>query len=233
MRPRVQFALLGFLVTALLALQCLGQPGGPGGGGRGGMGGGPGGMGGGPGGMGGGPGGMGGGPGGMGGVNGISISGTSMDFGGGLTYNPSQMQQTMLDSTLRNLQLQLNATDDEWKVLKPRLEIVYLAKNDAGGSMSGIMGMMGGMGRGRGRSSGMRGQQGNSAEQSEATRLTNELQALLDDSSASPSTIYSKLMEVRAAQQRADNKVKAAQRELLQLLTARQEATLFMAGLLN
>lgn len=197
--------MLGGLATALCvgAGSALAQnDGGPGGGGPGG--GGPGG------------GGFGGGPGG----------------GGRGNFDPAQMQQMMMD----NLREQLEVKDDaEWTVLQAQIQKVMDARRQVGGGGGG-MGMMGmrgprggnggpdgNGGPGGGGPGGRRG--GQTSAEADALRKAIDANASSDDLKAA----VAKFVDARKQKQAALEK---AQSDLQKLLSVRQEAIAYSAGLL-
>jgi hypothetical protein len=200
-----------------------------------------------------------------------------------------------------NVQAQIKATDEEWRVINPRLQAVITARQAVmtytasaggrggfgfgGGSNFGTdsfdgpgNGMGGGRGRGggfggpggpngfggppngfggpggpngqggpggpnaqgdpngQGRQAGRGGQGGRGGpgggNNAVSTALA-ELTTALADTTSTPEQIKAKLAAVRAARQRATGDLAAAQKALLPLLTADQEATLVSLGYLD
>jgi hypothetical protein len=114
----------------------------------------------------------------------------------------------------------LGATDDEMKVIQPKLEKLMLARRDAGGF--GMFGNRGGRG-------------GDSQDQapSPAQQASNDLRQTLENKSATPEEIAAKLKALREARAKAREAVAAAQKELKEVLTQRQEAVLVNMGTLE
>jgi Spy/CpxP family protein refolding chaperone len=114
----------------------------------------------------------------------------------------------------------LGATDEEMKVIQPKLEKLMLARRDAG-----AFGMFGNRG-GRG---------GDSENQtpSPAQQASNDLRQTLENKSATPEEIAAKLKALREARAKAREAVTAAQKELKEVLTQRQEAVLVNMGTLE
>lgn len=138
--------------------------------------------------------------------------------GGGGGFDPAQARQRMMD----RLKEQLGAKDDEWQVLAPKLEKVMNAQRDARGGW-------GGFGRGgRGGDGGGGGQ-----PETAVTRARSELQATLDNTGASAEEISAKLTALREARTKAQADLQAAQKDLKEVLTQRQEAVLVMMGTLE
>lgn len=155
---------------------------------------------------------------------------------GGRQFDPAQMRQRMMD----RMKEQLGADDQAWKVLEPRLTKVMDLNRQAGG---------GGFGRGMfmGGQRGQRGQRGGQGGQGDQQRppgmqdreLTavekaeQQLQTTLENQSASADTIKAQLTAVRSEREKAKQALAAAQQELRQILTVRQEAQLVLVGQLN
>ncbi|MEN6578090.1 MAG: hypothetical protein ABFD90_17230 [Phycisphaerales bacterium] len=173
---------------------------------------------------------QGGGPGGMGGPGG--------------QFDPAQMRQRMMD----NWKQQLGADDDAWKVIEPRLtKVMELNRQTMGGGrgmfgMFGMRGMRGGQRGDRGGPQGDRGgQQGDrprfpgeeNREPSAVEKAQEELSTTLENESASADTIKQQLTALRAARVKAQQELAAAQQDLRQILTVRQEAVLVLSGMLN
>jgi hypothetical protein len=130
---------------------------------------------------------------------------------------------------------QLAASDEEWKVLQPKVEKLLTAQQDARTGRGGAQG-----GRGN---RGQRGQGGQAAQpqapatpaanQSEVVKAAEELRVTLADKSASPEDIARKLAALHEAKEKAKVERAAAEKELKELLTARQEAILVSTGLIS
>ena len=154
-------------------------------------------------------------------------------------FDPAQMRQQMSD----RMKTAMGATDDEWKVLQPKIEAVQTAQRDTRGG-----GMMGMMGRGNrpGRTGGAAG--GDAAggaaapaaapatpavPQSEAAKASDALRKVLDNKEAKPEEVKTALQAFRDARTAAEAKLVAAQKELKDIVTVKQEAQLVMMGLLK
>ena len=163
--------------------------------------------------------------------------------GRGEPRDPEQMRQRMEEFRQRisdRFREQLGATEDEWKVLEPRLEKVQqLMRQSRGGSRGGMIGgMFGGGGRfGRDRDRGPReGQPPEGApevEQPDVVQKTEALRSLLEDETSSASSIKAALDALRAARQKAQQELAAARKELCEVITAKQEAQLVLMGILE
>lgn len=156
--------------------------------------------------------------------------------GPGGNFDPAQMRQRMMDG----LKERLGADDAAWKVLEPRLTKVMDANRQVGGGMrGGMMGMMRGQ-RGPGGPGGDQGGQqadrrgrGPQGEQTAVDKAMTDLNTTLQNSSASPEEIKTKLTAVRQAREKAKADLAAAQADLKKILTVRQEAVLVEMGQLE
>jgi hypothetical protein len=152
-------------------------------------------------------------------------------------FDPARMQQMME----QRMQEQLGATAEEWKVLGPRvMKVMTLSRqvNAGGGGMFRMAGRRGGPQgdqAGPGGPGGPGGRRGPFA-QGEPTAVDTASQALqttLENTAATPDEIKAKLTAVRAAKEKAKAELAAAQQDLKQVLTLRQEAQLVLMGMLN
>jgi len=148
----------------------------------------------------------------------------------GRQFDPERMRQMME----QRIQQQLGATDQEWKILGPRVMKVSELNRQASGFGRG--GMFGGMGGRRGGPQGDRpgGRPGTPArEQTAVEKATEQLQTSLDNTSTAPEEIKKQLTALRAAREKAKQELAAAQQELRKVLTVRQEAQLVLMGMLD
>ena len=129
----------------------------------------------------------------------------------------------------QRMQESLEASDEEWKILSPRLEKVQtLLRDSRGGAMRGRM-----MGR-FGRRGGMAAREGLPArEQTDVQRKGEAVRTLLEDSEAKPAEINSALAGLRKAREKSRQELAAARKELRDVVTLRQEARLVLMGLLD
>jgi hypothetical protein len=137
--------------------------------------------------------------------------------GGGRNFDPAQFRQMMMD----RFKEQLGATDDEWKVLQPKIEAVQAAQRDARGG--GFGGFGGGPGGGRNADQ----------AQSPVQVAAQDLRQALDNKDTSADAIQKKLDAYREARAAANKKLQDTQKALMDLLTQRQEAVLVMMGMLD
>jgi prefoldin subunit 5 len=128
-----------------------------------------------------------------------------------------------------NIKEQLNSTDDEWEVLQPKIEKVMTAQRQM---RAGGMGLLfrrnnnGGGGGGGGRGFGAN-------DDSPVAKATQDLRDTLDNKDATADTITQKLTALRDARTKAQTDLTAAQKDLKDVLTQRQEASLVMLGILE
>lgn len=165
--------------------------------------------------------------------------------GGRGNFDPAQMRQRMMEQWKQ----QLGADDEAWKVIEPRLTKVIELNRDTMMNMGrGMFGGRGGMMGGPGGPGGPQGdqQRGNrqqgdrprfpgmeNREPSAVDKATETLNTTLEDQSASPETIKTQLNALRQAREKAKQDLAAAQQDLRQILTLRQEALLVVRGMLN
>jgi len=156
---------------------------------------------------------------------------------GGGQFNPAQMQQQMSAS----IKDALGATDDEWAVLGPKIQNIQTLQNAAGGGIAGSINnlqrmfarAMGGGGAG-GRGGGMGNLNAMLGIKDSTMKLKmDELQAALDNKDTTDVMIKEKLDAVRQARDKARLDLDAARKDLIGLLTSRQEAILFGMGILE
>jgi Spy/CpxP family protein refolding chaperone len=157
------------------------------------------------------PGGGFGGPGGFpGGGGGFGGPGGGGGFGG--------QRGNRLDAAKRLLA----ASDEEWKVIQPKLEkVIALRQALAGDSPGGAMFGPGGFGAPTG---------GGSTTTNGLTQAQADLRALLAEAKRSAADVEQKVAAVRQARRKVRDELDAAQKDLLKLLTAEQEAALVGLG---
>lgn len=137
-------------------------------------------------------------------------------------FDRASMQERMLGM----MKERVGATDDEWTIIKPRLEKVMELSRNAGG-MRGMFG--------RGRSS--RGDRGSREETEAPTEpvqiAADDLQKTLDKEAPSAAEIKAKLAALRGAREKNKQELVIAQQKLKEILTVKQEALLVMMGMLE
>ena len=128
-------------------------------------------------------------------------------------FDPAQMQARMMASYKERL----GATDEEWRILQPKVEkLMTLQRNTRGGMMGG------------------RGQRGGDQQAESAVAVASrELRTVLENTGATAEEIGRKLTALREAREKARAELAAAQKELKELITVRQEAVLVSMGTLE
>ena len=147
-----------------------------------------------------------------------------------MNFDPARMQQMMLDRYREMLEV---TNDDEWAAIKPLVQKVTEARMASFAGMGRGM-MMGGPGRG-GPGGGPNAQGGPGGGRAgmfgqpmpEADALQKSI-----DAKASKAEIKAALEKFVAARQAKQNELQQAQDNLRKVLTARQEATATLNGLL-
>ena len=124
----------------------------------------------------------------------------------------------------------LGTTDDEWKVLQPKIEKVQTAQRNSRGGFGGFGGRGGGGGGGGG---GNRDRGADSENASPVQKAQRELSTALENKDTPAEEISKKLTALREAREKGRAELAAAQKELKEVLTARQEAVLVTFGMLD
>ena len=142
--------------------------------------------------------------------------------------DPARMEEFRKRAAER-MRENLGASEEEMKVLQPRIEKVQtLARQSRGG----MRGMMGG-----GRRGNRPGGEGATArperEQTEIEKATGALSKLVADKESKPEAIKTSLATLRQAREKAKQELAKAQKELREVVTVRQEAQLVLMGLLD
>ncbi len=139
-------------------------------------------------------------------------------------WDPERMRQRY-EERIKEV---MGITDEEWKVLQPRLEKVQTLSRQARGR-GGMRGMFGR----RGRSGGRPEATGDTRERSKVEKAVEQLRTTLENEDAKPKEIKSMLTALRKAREKAKQELAKAQKELSELLTVRQEAQLVLMGMLD
>jgi hypothetical protein len=139
------------------------------------------------------------------------------------------------------LKEQLGASDEEFKALEPKIEKVQtLQRQNMAGRFGGMFG-----GRNRGGGPGGNPQGGPAtnnpgapgadpnAQTNPVADAANALRTALDNKDTSAADIKAKLEALRAAKAKNHEELVAAQKELKELLSQRQEAVLVQMGILE
>jgi hypothetical protein len=143
-------------------------------------------------------------------------------------FNPEEFRVQM-EARMKE---RLGVNDDEWKVIQPKMEKVTTAQRDARGFGGGFGG---GRDRGRGGQGGGAAAAGGAEQRQESpvAKASSELRATLDKKDASADEINAKLTALRDARAKAKADLETAQKELKEVLTARQEAVFVSMGMLE
>ena len=134
-------------------------------------------------------------------------------------FDPAAMRQRFSDM----IKEQMGASDDEWKVIQPKLDKVMTAQRDTRGGMGGMF---------RRRDNGGD-SQSSDRQRSAVEQAQSDLRTLLDNKDASADQISAKLTALREAREKAKTDLVSAQKELKEVLSQRQEAVLVMMGMLD
>jgi hypothetical protein len=139
--------------------------------------------------------------------------------GGRGNFDPAQMRERFMNQ----IKERMGATDDEWKVLAPKIEKIQTAQRETRGG--------GGFGGGGRRGGGDGG--GDNQPTTAVGKASAELRTALENKDTPAEEITKKLSALREARDKARADVAAAQKELKEVLTARQEAVLVTMGMLE
>jgi len=148
-----------------------------------------------------------------------------------------QFRQQMSD----RMKQALGATDEEWKVLQPRIEKVQtLSRQTRGGGMGFLFSGRRGGGPGGDKREGDK-REGDNRDanrpddrpQSEVEKKVEGLQKVLENKDAKPEEIKASLAALREARAKARLDLEAAQKELREIITLRQEGQLVSMGILE
>ena len=137
--------------------------------------------------------------------------------------DPAEFQKRMMERVREQLEV---TSDDEWKVIEPRVTKVMEARRDAS--------MGGGFGRGGRGGPGGGGDQGGGGRSPFGGEPSPEAEALKKavEAKAPAEEIKAKLAKFREAKKAKEAVLAKAQDELKKVLSLRQEATAVMSGLL-
>ena len=157
--------------------------------------------------------------------------------GRGGPRSPEEWRQRMEEFRTRiedQLRERLGATEEEWKVLQPRMDKVQQLMRQSRAGLRGMFGMTGRGGRGRRGGDDRQPAEGTpERESSDVEQKTEALQSLLDDETSSAPSIKAALAALRKARQKAQEELAVARKELREVVTARQEAQLVLMGMLD
>jgi len=150
--------------------------------------------------------------------------GGQQDFGQRQGLQSEQMQD-MISQSLKQM---LGSTDEEWSVIGPMVLKVYslVSSQSSGVQIRSIMGRSGNQG------SQMRGVNRPSFSSTEDVALE-ELKSLLESEETTNTQLKNKVSEIRNAREKSRQDLVKARKELREILTLKQEATLISVGLLE
>ena len=149
---------------------------------------------------------------------------------GGATTQPGDGanrggRESFQQAQLKRMKDLLGSTDEEWKVLEPRLQKVQDLLRDSAARAS--------IGSARGRRGGFGGALPTDTTPTPVQLAAKDLQDSLASKETSADEVKSKLTALREARAKSQADLARAQDQVRELLTARQEAVLVMAGMLN
>ena len=129
-------------------------------------------------------------------------------------FDPAQFRERMMN----NIKERLGSSDDEWKVLEPKVEKVMTAQREA----------RAGGGFGGGRRGG-----GDQQPTTEIGKASADLRTALENKDTPADDIAKKLAAYREARDKGRAALQASQKELKEILTQRQEAVMVNMGMLE
>lgn len=149
------------------------------------------------------------------------------------SIDPSVVRRAMASRWMERLRKQLGATDEEWKVLAPKVENLLRAQQEARAGVRGVR--PGGNGApGGGRSSPFANPFGPGAEETSEVEYAAETVRMAVRAPEIPERDTAlALAEYRKARDKARARLADAERELRELITQRQEAVLVLLGVLE
>ena len=143
--------------------------------------------------------------------------------GGRRQRDPEEMRKRMEEGRKRaaeRMRESLGATEEEWKVLQPRIEKVQTLLWQ---SRAGTRGMMW---RSERRERAPR-------EQTEVEKAAGALRKILENKESKPADIKAALGPLRQAREKVEQELAKARKDLREVVTVRQEAQLVLMGLLE
>ena len=143
----------------------------------------------------------------------------------GQRVGQGQQSGQMQNMIIQRLKQLMGATDEEWTVLGPKVLTVYTLVSSQTRGMQ-MRSLMGDFNQGRGGMS-------NQTASDTSDKTIEELQTLLASENTTTTQLRNKISEVRKAKEESIQKLAKAQKELRELLSLKQEATLISVGLLE
>ncbi|MDB5320599.1 MAG: hypothetical protein JWN40_2230 [Phycisphaerales bacterium] len=144
----------------------------------------------------------------------------------GQPFDPAAMRERYLTQ----IKEQLGSPDEEWKLLQPKLDKVLTVQRETRGGGGG--GRNGG-GRTRGGATPNATPAQPTQPQSAVAVASDDLRKAVADKATAPEDLLKKIATLRDAKEKAKADLAAAQKELRELLSARQEAVLITNGILD
>ena len=143
---------------------------------------------------------------------------------GGFNLDPAAIRERMV----ARFKTALDCSDEDWKLIEPKLIKVFLLRLDTSGfGGMALPGMRGGF------SAMARSLLDPNAQPSQVEEKANELQRLIDNNETSNAAYTNALTQLRKAREKAKADLEAAQKNLAEILTVRQEAALVQLNLLD
>jgi hypothetical protein len=144
-------------------------------------------------------------------------------------FDPARMREMFLNG----IKDQLGASEDEWKVLKPKVEKVQTAQFATFAGFGGMGGRGPGRPGGPGGPGGGPGGPGGNQQESKVAKAQRELGEALANKDTPTPEITQKLATLRETRDKARAELQAARKDLREVVTPRQEAVLVIWNLLE
>jgi hypothetical protein len=144
-------------------------------------------------------------------------------------FDPEQFRQRMMD----RIKEQLAPTDDEWKVLQPKIEAAQKQAMQSRMGGMGFGGRRGGGGGGGGNAPATAGDPAAAQPKTDLQTKADALRTLVENKDSDPKAIAEKVKDLRDAREKAKADLKKSQDELREIVTPRQEAQLILLGILD
>jgi hypothetical protein len=149
--------------------------------------------------------------------------------GPGGNFDPAEMRQRMMDRYKEMLDVK---SDDEWKVVEPRIQKVTEARREVGTGGMGMRGMFGGRRGGDNQGGGDQAQRRGGGMFGQPSASAQALQSAIE-AKAPSDQIKAKLDAYRDDRKQKQAALQKAQDDLKKVLNVRQEAAAVLAGLLE
>ncbi len=144
-------------------------------------------------------------------------------------------REAMIQRMSEMMKQRLDASDEEWEVIQPRLMKVQQLERENRAGFGRAFGRFGNRSRGGDDDRGARqgGDEGGDRELSVVAQKSQALRQVLENENADTEAIKSALEELRVARKAHEAEVEQARQELREVLTLRQEAVLVAMGTLE